>query len=353
MSIQKSIDDAILESNVVPLTTEDSIEATINETLVAPPPSAAAVVVAPAFETPTEEELSSPVQSFIEEPVIPSQPVESCDHYDFHRHRAILDFGPHLFEHLNELNGVNGEYVLHIWETTGARFDYLLPHFPFTSPLICSFRIRFNERWIDRHVECEIFAPTITSLQQAIDLACDLSTSIQSQIYDQGNDPKAEPLENPVDYLAPSSLSHASQAEMRPSPPLPPSSLEPPYSRPINNTSSLSFRPPPPPPTQAPPPPPPPPGCQPRVPVSPNSQPRFSTIANSCYQPQLHRSFAVNSWNNFKPAEPQHPQHSAAPLNQQKTQFVKRSLECEDIQMSDEDQSQIRHSENGRKSGRV
>lgn len=60
----------------------------------------------------------------------PSLRVDRDDHYDGYRHRAILDLGAELFDHLSELNGVNGEYVLHILEATGARLEslpFLLP----------------------------------------------------------------------------------------------------------------------------------------------------------------------------------------------------------------------------------
>jgi hypothetical protein len=55
----------------------------------------------------------------VEEPIPPV--LEQVESYPCLGHRAVLDLGPELFESLEALNGVNGEYVLHIFEQTGTR----------------------------------------------------------------------------------------------------------------------------------------------------------------------------------------------------------------------------------------
>jgi hypothetical protein len=58
-------------------------------------------------------------------------------------------------------------------------------------------RIKFIERWTDRHVECEIFAPTVKSLQQTIEMAIDLSDTIRDNVskrsLPQDSDPSPSP----------------------------------------------------------------------------------------------------------------------------------------------------------------
>jgi hypothetical protein len=47
--------------------------------------------------------------------------LQTSESYHCLGHRAVLDLGSELFECLEELNGLKGEYVLHIYEQTGTR----------------------------------------------------------------------------------------------------------------------------------------------------------------------------------------------------------------------------------------
>lgn len=98
-----------------------------------------------------------------------------------HRHRATLDLGPELFHRLDMLSGANDEYIIHIFQETGSRYKS-------QSISLTIYRVKFIERWIDRHVECEIFSPTVQSLLQAIELASDLAETVRKNLLSENEE---------------------------------------------------------------------------------------------------------------------------------------------------------------------
>ena len=142
-TIQKSINEAILESQTTAVATEELIEPNEIEAAQVSPaeipsddltisrPSDDVTISRPSddltisrpsddltISRPSEDPI--PCSNFLDEPAIPSQQEECSDPY---RHRAILDLGAELFHHLDDLKGVDGEYVLHILEVTEARLQ--------------------------------------------------------------------------------------------------------------------------------------------------------------------------------------------------------------------------------------
>lgn len=334
-SIQNSIDEAILESQTTSVPTEELIET--NEIVAAQESPAAEITISIPSEDPI------PCSNFPDEPVIPSQREECNDPY---RHRAILDLGAELFDHLDDLKGVDGEYILHILEATQARLQLLSSSHTSIYDL-WFFRIRFTERWIDRHVECEIFSPTIPSLLQAIDLVSDLATSVRASIANQDlNSSQIDPHENSSDPVA-ASFNHypnsSHEEKLSPYQSSPPPLI--PLNPPIHNSSNFNFRPPPPPPPSI------------HIPLPPYPPPSHLSFFQPSPPPS--QSFfsgyplaSPHHYNNHlsKLPESQPCQQSALPRDQ-KTEYVKRNLDCcEDIQMSDET-SQRSHPANGRKRG--